>query len=71
MLLLGPISAKRTYKFARVEMHVATMLSIVGSAVAMVGFSWQKRWLPSLIFAFSLSYTIFDKVFPASYLSIG
>lgn len=46
-------------------MHVATMLSIVGSAVAMAGFAWQKQWLPSLIFAFSLSYTIFDKVFPA------
>lgn len=46
-------------------MHFATMLSIVGSAVAMAGFAWQKQWLPSLIFAFSLSYTIFDKVFPA------
>lgn len=45
-------------------MHVTTMLSIVGSTVAMVGFAWQKQWLPSLIFAFSLSYTVFDKVFP-------
>jgi hypothetical protein len=41
------------------------MLSIVGSAVATTGFAWQRQWLPSLIFAFSLSYTIFDKVFPA------
>jgi hypothetical protein len=40
------------------------MLSIAGSTVAMVSFAWQKQWLPSLIFAFSLSYTIFDKVFP-------
>lgn len=45
-------------------MHVTTMLSIVGSTVAMAGFAWQKQWLPSLIFAFSLSYTVFDKVFP-------
>jgi len=46
-------------------MHIGTMLSIVGSAVATAGFAWQKQWLPALIFAFSLSYTIFDKVFPA------
>jgi hypothetical protein len=46
-------------------MHIGTMLSIVGSAVAMAGFAWQKQWLPALIFAFSLSYAIFDKVFPA------
>jgi hypothetical protein len=41
------------------------MLSIVGSAFAMAVFAWQKQWLPSLIFAFSLSYTVFDKVFPS------
>ena len=46
-------------------MHFATMLSIVGSTIAMASFAWQKQWLPSLIFAFSLSYTIFDKIFPA------
>ncbi|MYM36418.1 hypothetical protein GTP38_18990 [Duganella sp. FT94W] len=46
-------------------MHFATMLSIVASTVAVATFAWQKQWLPSLIFAFSLSYTIFDKVFPA------
>lgn len=45
-------------------MHFATMLSVVGSTVAMAGFAWQKQWLPSLIFAFSLSYTVFDNVFP-------
>lgn len=46
-------------------MHVGTMLSIVGSGVAMAMFTWRKQWLPSLIYAFLLSYTIFDKVFPA------
>ncbi|MRW92050.1 hypothetical protein GJ699_18815 [Duganella sp. FT80W] len=51
-------------KFVRLEMHFVTILSIVGSTVAMAGFAWQKQWLPSLIFAFSLSHTIFDKVFP-------
>jgi len=46
-------------------MHFATMLSIAGSTVAVASFAWKKQWLPSLIFAFSLSYTIFDKVSPA------
>ncbi|NVM75303.1 hypothetical protein FHW83_001083 [Duganella sp. SG902] len=45
-------------------MQIGTMISIVGSAMALAAFAWQKQWLPSLFFAFSLSYTIFDKVFP-------
>lgn len=46
-------------------MHFATMLSILGSTIAVAAFAWQKQWLPSLVFSFSLSYTIFDKVFQA------
>ena len=51
--------------FARANMHVTSMISIAASAVAMAAFAWQKQWLPSSIYAFSLSYAIFDKVFPA------
>jgi hypothetical protein len=52
-------------QICEVMMQFATMLSIVGSGIAMAGFAWQKQWLLSLIFALSLSYTVFDKVFPA------
>lgn len=45
-------------------MHVATIISVVGSAFAMVVFAWQKLWLLSLVFAFGLAYTIFDKIYP-------
>lgn len=46
-------------------MDFATKLSIVGLTVAVASLAWQKQWLPSLIFVFSLGYTIFDKVFPS------
>ena len=46
-------------------MDFATKLSIVGLTVAVASFAWQKQWRPLLIFAFSLGYTIFDKVFPS------
>lgn len=55
-------------------MHFATILGIVGCAVAMVSFAWQKKWLPSLAYACGLSYMIFDKVYPSllpDYLVIG
>lgn len=55
-------------------MHFATILGITGNAVAMICFAWQKKWLPSLIYTFGLSYIIFDKVYPSvlpDYLVLG
>ncbi len=55
-------------------MHFATILGIAGSTVAIMCFAWQKKWLPTLAYAFALSYIIFDKVYPSvlpDYLVIG
>jgi hypothetical protein len=55
-------------------MHLVTILGVAGCALAMVSFAWQKKWLPSLAYAFGLSYFIFDKVYPSllpDYLVLG
>jgi hypothetical protein len=55
-------------------MHFATILGVVSFTVAMVSFAWQKKWLPSLAYAFGLVYVLFDKVYPSllpDYLVIG
>jgi uncharacterized membrane protein len=49
----------------RFEMQIGTILGIVGSSMALAGFTWRKQWVPALAMLFWLAYLVFDKVFPA------
>lgn len=46
-------------------MQTTTILSLVASSVACAAFAARRQWVLSVAYAFSLAYTVFDKVFPS------
>lgn len=41
------------------------MLNLGGALVAGVAFAWNRQWLMSVVWCFSLAYIIFDKIYPS------
>lgn len=47
-------------------MQIGTTLSLIGASSAACLFAWQRQWIMSLAWLFSLAYTIFSRIFPTA-----